>query len=363
MAFIGHEDDLFHMLNRKSAWEKGFFHRIAASEEGIGLAKTLQYVPERTITAGEFPAGMTLTGAAAGLCGMLYILDGPARAIYAYDVQEARYDRIDELRSLFRKPNRIAFAPGWIFISDQETEHIVFRFAEKYWQLVSTIGAAGPANETGPEPARPAGVQSMACDRFGRLTILDDVQGCVFQFDPNGRLIALFGQEELAGKQLAGLALAGGAVYVLVRSEKKVIEFTGGIQTAEFAVPLEAPSCLAADSRGFLYIGENRMLADGEEDRYIHKFSREGVRLEILSAYRGAADQVLFDECDRMYVINSAERRISVMRLAETLLKPAGTELASGLFVSASLDSVKPGTQWHKIAIDRIIPENAILCH
>ncbi|MFK7695874.1 phage tail protein [Paenibacillus sp. HJGM_3] len=358
MAANARDEFLFLAINHKRAWEQGLLYDLQPVEDGIALREAVQYVADRSISMPDLPYGIELTDVAAGPCQTLYILDGSTRTIYVYDVIERRFDEVDSLRSLFEEPSAIAYSEGWVFAADMEAEHRVLRLAGVNWQLAWRAGAAEDGARRKLETALPMRPSQLAADSAGNVFVLDAEQGCVVKFDRSGRAV-VFGQSELDGKQPADIALSGDNVcYVLDRQEKKVLAFQSGTKCGEFQLSLEAPSGLAVDSKGFLYIGESRPIGGEEEDRYIHKFDRDGLEVEVLSAYRGAAHKIVIDECDRMYILDRDNRRLALLRLESTLYKRPGDPLAGGIYYSQALDSTDLAVRWHKLAIDAHIPAN-----
>ncbi len=361
MAASALDEYQFLTINHKDAWEQGLLYNLQVDPEGISIRKTVQYAPARTIMISELPYGSEITDITAGPCKVLYMLDAAARSIYVYDVTEARFDAVDSLQSLFVKPSAIAYSPGWVIAADLEAEHRMLHFASVNWQLTWRAGEGEDGVRNKLDIEAPLQSTCLAADKSGNVFALDAEQGCIVKFAPSGKAVSVFGHSVLNGYVPTAIAISAteeDTLYVLERHEKKVLVFTSGVQISAFTIPLEAPSGLAVDSKGFLYIGENRPIRGEEEDRFIHKFDRNGQPVEILSAYRGPADKIVFDECDHLYVLDRVASRISVLHLENTLNKQLSDPLAVGVYFSKALDSTASAARWHKLVLDGIIPVN-----
>ena len=354
----------FLSLNHKSAWNQGQVYDLQAADEGIRLRETFQYQLERNIFASDFPMGKGIANAVVGSCQLIYILDKNG-SIYVYNVQQSRFDSIDWLSSYTSGPAHIAYSPGSIYVSDGDGEKGIFHFAEVNWQMTWNRNFGKGSSVEKLEVVQPLIPTDMAADQNGHLYMLDAAQGCIVQFDKGGRFVAVFGGEELKGKKPIALSVTSfGEIYILDQQDKKVLTFkrddkTGNFtKTAEISIPLRLPSGLGVDSKGFIFIGENKSITDGAEDRFVHIFNREGKKISAVYAYRGAVDKIILDECDRLYVLNKEEQKVSILHRQPTFFKRPDAPLANGVFTSTALDSTKQGMKWHKLILDADIPEN-----
>jgi phage tail-like protein len=371
------------VLNKRSAWEQGLSINLEIMEGGISLKKVFEYAIEREIELEQITQGFEVTDFAVGECSLIYILDSPSRAIWIYDPNQNRFEQIECIESLFSHPTSIAFAPGTLFIGDDEAESRLMALAEINWQI--RWDATDSKDNTGKPLELPNGFEpiDLAAGDDGNLYALDKANLLILQFDKAGRLRKTSGSAQLAGKKPAAIALSqDGAIYVLELQEKKILKIHTGNNPSDGAfidfqeliasglLPAEfSPFGLAVDRAGNLYVGDHRdALPNEEDDRFIRKFRPvpdepdKGEYVGEVPAYRGSVESLTVDKEDRIYIFNKEgqekKNKIIPLKLEQNYAKLKASPLIKGSYFSRSFDSAMMGTIWHKLVLDATTPEN-----
>lgn len=360
MAINEQNEFLFLPINHRTLWEEGLLQDVVlCGEVGIALRTTNRYVPDYTIGRKELPLGINITDAAVGPCQTMYVLDATARTVYRYDHIESRYEQFVCLKGYCSEPTAIAYTYGGIIVADVSGQNRLLHFADLNGQLTWCVGEAEDSDGNPFGTGRNFKPSQLAIDSEWRIYVLDSARCRVIQFDAHGRYLAEIGAAELNGKQPSALTVSPlGTLYVLELQEQKVLEFMNGAFTSSFNVPLQSPSGLAFDSSDFLYMGENRKLIGGKEDRFLHPFDKQRVLQEVLSVYQGSVDKIMIDANDRMYIVNKETSQITVLRLETVLFKQPGSPLATGIYYSKTLDKTESRKPWHKLVIEAELPSN-----
>ncbi len=141
------------------------------------------------------------------------------------------------------------------------------------------------------------------------------------------------------------------ALYILARTD-------GERRLERFLMPPQYFAGLGVDSRNMIYIGDSREIGeDGEDDRFIVRFSGNGEHQDRISGFRGKAGAIIVDARDRMYVWNGEESTVTVLELQPQTMGWEGSALPEGIWLSKAFDSSEAETVWHKFALDADIPD------
>jgi len=363
------EEQRYIALNRPEAWRRGLMAGLRELPGGgIALAETTVYSAHSAYSVISLPPGAEPVDFAIGLGPTLYLMREGQQRLDLYDIRAGRwFDMLDFELSGLERPTRLACKEGLLYLASATGERRLGAYSEQYGQLVwTTEDRKGRPRPLGSEPEGEAPLdwraEALAVDWNGSsLYALDRLQRCVLQLDQTGRAYAFFGREALADTQPTAIAVsATGDVYVLDGLHKRVHRFREGLEVGRFGISLAAPSGLAVDADGVVYVGERRPLPDGaEEDRYIHRYGKQGAPLGPLASYRGPVHKLFMDRDDGMYAWNRERSVIVPLERRAMLTGSGGGPLSEGYYFSAALDSTETATRWHKLVLDAELPDNA----
>lgn len=383
MTHCKDQESGFLVLNKKSAWERGLPVNLRVSDEGLEIREGFEYTEEREIEFEELTGGFAVTDFAVGQCGLIYILDRDARAIWIYDSQQQQAEEIRCLGAHFSATTTgIVSVGGTLYVIDREAEHRLMALAEINWQIRWTVGASpGTPRAASPQACAldaPFAPVDLAFDRQGNIYALDAGNQAIVKFDAAGRLVSVFGCGELSGLSPVGLAIArDGALYVLDTSAMKILKFhtrdNGIIEDENFVLfrdwiargklpPDFDPSSIAVDAAGNIFIGDGRADASrSEDDRFIRRFdaTRAAYAGEVAS-FRGQVEKMVVGDDDWIYIFNSedATKKIFILRPEQKFSRLDNASLIKGCYFSKALDSAEAATEWHKYVFDADIPAN-----
>lgn len=357
----------FLVLNKKSAWDRGLSINLDVSEDGLKIRKVFEYVFENENEIEVLSETFEVTDFAVAGCNQLYILDARTPAIWIYDTSQRLIEKIDCISPLFQAATSITYASGTLYVADIKSESRIIGLSDQNWQIKFAIGAF-PRNDT-QSLAQAFEPIDLAVDGAGNLFALDQSTPAILKFDANFQLIDIFGQAELAGKQPRSIALSrDGALYVLDPENQTVLRFltrdgnaananfidfeslkTSGVLPAEFE-----PSGFAVDNESYLLVGDaGDRRADLEDDRFIRRFDPEGKYAGVVADSRGAADQLIVDLNDSIFIFRKGEEtknKITSLRREQRFAQFESATLVKGEYISKALDSRDAGTIWHKLA-------------
>ncbi|MGC5328268.1 phage tail protein [Brevibacillus sp. SYSU BS000544] len=345
----------FLVINKKRDWEEGLLASLTASDEGITLQETFDYFIERSFHANGLGSDLEIKDFSLGDCHVLYLLDANTRRIYFFDPNQNRVEKMDFTETFFSNPSCITYTSGSIYVVEHETDRIILNFNPVEWKIRWTIGRFHDAQGNKIVLDQPIKPIDLAIDINKDLYVLDQNNLAIVQFDGIGRLVSIFGQKELYGKQPIAIALSPeGALFVLERQEKKVLKFVSRTLESEFVIPLPLdPSGLCIDANGHLFIGDQRnIVPDREDDRFIYRFSQSGNLIGAISGYRGSVKKIMMDAENRLYVFDEKEQKITILKRQRVYEKQGNTPVHNGVYYSKAVDSAKPGTQWHKLVLE-----------
>lgn len=364
MAINEEHEFLFLTVNHREAWIEGRFHDVEPQgEEGISLRKVKRYTLEYVVDSKKLPRGFSLTDAAVGPCQTLYLLDGKARYVYRYDLLESRFEEWICLYGYCAdEPTAIAYAEGGIIVTSREGYSRMLRFAEANGQLIWRVGESTDANGQAFGSGLSFHPDELVVSLDGWLYVLDTDRKLVSHFDANGNHVKDIGAAELNGKQPVALTLSPeGLLHILDVADKQIIAFKGGQFDSAFQIPLQSPSGLAIDNFSSFFVGENRKPHGLEEDRFVHRFDKQGMSQEPIAAYRGNVDRLKLNDCGRLYILDRENGTITGLKLEQVLYRKSGSPLSTGTYYTKAFDKTKEVDRkaWHKLVIDAWIPDDA----
>ncbi|MBD2450058.1 phage tail protein [Nostoc sp. FACHB-152] len=367
----------FLVLNTKADWQKCQPENLHISDEGLQLKPGYQFVFESQIFDKQFFGQLEAVDLGVDDFSQLYLLNTKERRIWLFDSEQKYLEPVAYLDALLGKPTNIAFSKSTIYVAD-ESEVIeqvagdtiqsrIYAFSRFNWQIRWVV--------TLPENVKVVDLAAHTTD--GTVyALLDCGEQVVAKYAPSGQRIETtrFTRDNNDTVHPTAIALgSNGTVYVLYsrknneKNNEKVVRFdSNGISTwiifrqlrEQVLVPEEIePSGLAVDSQGNVYIGDKRSLKEGEEeDRFIFRCPPSGGTVEPVLAYRGAVHKMI---CvgDRLFIFNSEKQTVNVLRREQQFLRQKRQELPTGSFTRV-FDSTMPGQQWHKLILEREIPQN-----
>ncbi|MBU7005765.1 phage tail protein [Phosphitispora fastidiosa] len=382
------DDYQFLVLHTKSAWHKGLPVHIDVTGEGLQLQETRDYIKETVITGEGFPGSLEMRDFTVGPCCLVYVLDSEG-LVWVYDVKQKRAAAIDCIRSLFIRPEGIAWAPGTIYIADRHQKKVL-ALAEINWQI---RWVAGPEAQSAEEKLwRNFDPITVQADKDGSLYILTpyDVRqsgsessagarsvpaggrAAVVKFDKSGRFAAEFDVkvELTAAIEIEQLndavnfyIASDGSLFILETAGRRVIKFLAtGVrdwEKSQWTRFPELPSGITIDGGGNLYIGEGYRLSKGIEERsFIHKFSPTGDFLDMVPFFEGAVEKLQIEKDERIYIYSKEKQELTILKPVQTYFRSSVNPLPSGTYFSGAFAAPASEMRWHKLVIDAEIPEN-----
>ncbi|HVF48768.1 MAG TPA: phage tail protein [Pyrinomonadaceae bacterium] len=398
MTTCREQEGKFLVLNKRPAWERGLPVNLQLSDGGIKIREEFEYTQASEMQLEELTGAMEVTDFAVGECNLLYVLDTTetldeetqtrrfTHSISIYDSNQNSVERIHCLDPMFAHETGLAhahrasmtYAPGTLYVADTAGEQKILALAEVNWQVRWTVGEFPEAADDALRLEKPFEPVDIVVDRQGNLFALDRNNLAILKFDPAGRLTGKFGEAELSNLNPSALAISrDGFIYVLDLAEARVLKFhahdNGGVEDEElirFQTLIDAgvlpadfvPTDITTDARGDLYVGHVQQATDGQrrdDDSFIRRFSPQGEYLGEVAAHAGPVEQIVIDEDNAIYLFSLKDGKQFVRIAPERKFqKLSGTSLVKGTFFSQSLDSIEPGTAWHKFILDARAPAN-----
>ncbi|WGV28005.1 phage tail protein [Halotia branconii] len=356
----------FLVLNTKADWQKCKPDNLQISDEGLRLKTGYQLVFDQQIFSQQSFSNLKTADLAVDDFGQLYLLDTKQQRIWLFDTVQNNLQLVASLAGLLDFPTKIAFSNSTIYVvneypvTENTIQSCIYAFSRFNWQIRWVVEL--------PEGMK---VIDLAADtKDGTLYALLDRGGqVVAKYAPSGQRIETtrFARGNII--KPTAIALENDTVYVLdcLKDYEKVVRFDANSHSTwinfrslreQGLVPEEIePSGLAIDSQGSVYVGDKRSLPQGEEeDRFIFRCSPSEETVEPVFAYRGAVSKMIYNRTDKLFIFNSENKVVSVLRRQQQFLRQQ-QELPSGSFKTV-FDSTIPNQQWHKLILEREIPHN-----
>ncbi|MWC27066.1 phage tail protein [Paenibacillus sp. MMS18-CY102] len=379
MPALDRNEQHYHVIRSPLSWRQGMLHQLEFSDSGIRIQSANDYSTELAIQLETLlPGGARITDIAEGPSGMLLLLDEATRKVYAFNPLTMQLDRPEGTLRLLGAGYRMARGTnGLIYVleRDDAQQLRLAAYSEVTGQLVwiADHQAVGPQEQGGAVSWSPYGI---AIDRKGWSFVTQAEGAFAVRFDPGGRFGGLVGEQaanlaeapsdepslgQPAGRRLTA-ATADDGTLALLDIDAKVLR----LYSPEGELLREAvldssmnPNAVAVDNRGVIYIGENEAL-EGMQQPMLHLFNAQGDPIGPMTAYHGAAHRIVFSR-ERMYLFHRDNQTITLLQRKEALFRESGSPISKGEFISHSLDSTEEGIRWHKLALDRSIPDNTLI--
>ncbi|WP_164779741.1 phage tail protein [Paenibacillus kobensis] len=368
MSVLDRTEFHYHIIRSKQRWSEGLLHQLVwdDGESGIRIQSANDYATELTVDAASLlPAGGVVTDVAQGPHGMLLMMDETSRKVYAYNPVTGRLDRPEGVLYVQDAGMKLSRSPGFVYVLENtgETSVRLCAYAEATGQPVWTAGDESPFAASGP-PADWS-PYDVTADGDGFCYVTQAEGAPVAVFDPGGRFVRwIGGQNEsgTAGLRLTAAVSAAGKLYVL-DAEAKSLACYSAEGELNWRAPMLGdtnPVSIAVDDSDVVYIGE-REPSVGLQVPMIHLYRGDsGEPIGPLTTYRGAADRIVFSR-NNLYLFNRAAQKVTLLLRQPALYRDSGSPISKGEYVSRSFDSTEEAIRWHKLALDRDIPDNTLI--
>ncbi|EFM11319.1 phage tail protein [Paenibacillus curdlanolyticus YK9] len=373
MPVLDHNEIHYHAIRSPLSWRQGMLHQLELDDAGIRIQSANDYSTELAIDLDALlPSGAHIIDIAEGPSGMLLLLDEATRNVYAFNPLTMQLDRPEGTLRLLDAGYKLARGESGVIYALERGEGEQLRLAaysEVTGQLIwTTDHQKGEAAGWSP--------YDIAIDHKGWSFVTQTEGAFAACFDPGGRFGGWIGKEEEqpsseelgatlldqpTGRRLTA-AIADNGSLALLDIDAKVLRLYSPQAVLLREVQLDAamhPASIAMDNRGVIYIGESDA-QEGIQQPMIHLFNAQGDAIGPMTAYRGAAHRIVFSR-ERMILFHRDNRTMTLLRRKEALFRESGSPISKGEYISHSLDSTEEGIRWHKLAIDRTIPDNTLI--
>jgi len=368
MPVLDRSEFHYHIIRSKPLWNAGVLHQLVWDDQmaGIRIQSANDYATELTLDAGSLlPSGGFVADVAEGPYGMLLVMDGNSRKVYAFNPVTNRLDRPEGLLYTLDEGVKLARSGGFVYVLEHAGGESVrlCAYAEATGQPVWTAGDDSPFSASAPpEDWSPCDV---AADANGFSYVVQAEGALVAVFDSGGRFVRRIGEADgaaSAGLRRTAAVAASGAVYVLDIEEKTLACYSAQGELS-WRAPLAAetnPISIAIDNSNVVYIGE-REPENGMRMPLVHLYGGEsGEPIGPLTTYRGAADRIVFSG-NNLYLFDRAAQKVTLQARQPALYRDSGSPISKGEYYSRSFDSTEEAIRWHKLALDRDIPDNTLI--
>ena len=366
---IDSRDSDFYVINNKKSWAQGLSYHVKIADEGIEIEKVREYVKEYDTGSAGFPKGLEVKEFCGSQLPLVHFLDQHGR-VWTYDLNLKYAERIECIRNLFNQPLSIASDSRNIYISDPP-ERKIFAIAKLNWQIRWVVDGIFALD--------------LACDQKGNLYALafcgtlDEKTGsetiipagslmAVVKIDQTGKVVQGFdAQFKLTNpvpipwvkKSLFVQTAEDGSVYILDAVSKKILKFfADGKEHRKFdewTVFPDLPSGFGVDRTGNIYLGEGQK---DDKGNFIYKYNSSGTYLGVVPCFRGQVDKLIMDNNDRIYIYSGDYPQITLLKPVLSIYRNRNNLLPAGAVYTAALQNTSLEMTWHKIVLDRDIPEN-----
>jgi len=359
-------DSNFYVINNKKTWSQGLSYHAQISDEGIKIEEIKEYVKEYDSGGAGFPKGLEIKEFCGSQLPLVHFLDQHG-LVWTYDLNLKYAEKIECIQNLFNQPLSIASSSGNIYISDPPARKI-FALAKLNWQIrwvadgifaldldsdqkgnLYALTVCGTLDEK--DTTIPAGslMAVIKIDQAGEIVKDFDVQ---FKL-PNSVPMPW------VKKSLFVQTAKDGSVYILDAVSKKILKFFADGKEHwkfdEWTVFPDLPSGFGVDRTGNIYLGEGQ---EDDKGNFIYKYNSSGTYLGVVPCFRGQIDRLIMDKNDRIYIYSKDNPEITLLKPVLSIYRNRNNLLPAGAFYSTALQNTSLEMTWHKIVLDRNIPEN-----
>ncbi|MFC4600198.1 phage tail protein [Cohnella hongkongensis] len=365
-------------LNRPEHWARRGIGRNLEFEEEVGIKRGEKYGALETVHLAQLKGVGEVTAFAVHPQGRLVFLNAEGD-LWTYDRGSRHHERLFVPgHHLFTASANLAITGDTLFVADAAGEPSISAFDMANGQLrfrrsgheldgIPFHPLALASDEHGlyvlttrqppddPNAADALGFRPLALIRMTLSGVVSDVY-------ENERFTAKLPAETNSwrGTQFISVTPQGDAfILETLTCALYILSSSGGERKlTRFLMPPQYFAGLGVDSRRMIYIGDSREIGeDGEDDRFLVRFSSNGEHQDRISGFRGKASAIVVDGRDRMYVWNGEEGTVTVLELQPQTMGWEGSAIPEGVWLSKAFDSAEAETVWHKFVMDADIPD------
>lgn len=362
----------FFVLDTRAEWTSSrAVGNVSIGEGGLSLPVSTDYAIAQVVPSTQFPSGVKIVSIAPAACGIVYLLDSAAPAIWTYDSNQSLFNRVPAVAGLLTAPVAIAHHDGTLFVAQDTGNVRIFALALLTGQIRWKAGA-DVASVDGSVKLSGFAPVAFVPGPHGDLYALDNTNSAVLHFAPQGQLLKSLPITAQGGAELTAIARARDNTLYVLAGTQQILKCAPQGSFADFplasgAAGLNAAS-VAVDSNGTIYIGEPSLSGSssgsstGLNTGIITRFDPSGKSLGSLPAYNGFADLLAADCADNLYALQANPGpTLSLLESASSYLVPGNTPPLQAGYTSKPFDSGTNGTVWHRLMIDADLPTNTQL--
>ncbi|PWV95680.1 phage tail-like protein [Paenibacillus cellulosilyticus] len=359
MPVLDRSEFHYHVIRSLPTWQEGLLHQLELDEQGIRIQMANDYRADAPIRLAELlPAGAVVADVAEGPNGMLLLFDKTSAKVYAFNPMTMRLDRPGGIVYALNEAVAMAYSSGIVYLLERTSTEVLQAAAYSAITGQPLWSTDVPVVIDGEMPL----VDFLPCDitadssGYCYVTLTHTVQAA--RFDQGGRFVDWIAPpqqlaEQAGGRQTAAIG-SDSTLYVVDTDRKQLYIYpqhgVGEPQQVELG-PLTAPRSIAVDNLNVLYIGQ---------DSIIQLFNAEGTYIGPLTAYSGAADRIVFSGSS-MFLFDRTLQSVAYLRREPALFRESGSPISKGEYISRSIDCTEEGLRWHKLQLDRTIPDNTLI--
>lgn len=368
--------DQFFSINREQDWLRGTGYNLDFHLAGFGVRRDNKYGIAGTIQLSDLAGTAAIQELAVSQHEHMFLLDERAD-LWIYDRRNADHKRLfTQGHGLFSSHARLAASGELLIAADRTGERTVAAYHTGNGQTLWSRGG----NEADGVLLHPLAIAAdnryvyvltpLELDTGGdEPSIAEGAKLGIIQFTLGGALVSVWSDPRFSQHVRAKLrhlnrtyfmtVAASGELYIFDTLYAKLFSFgPTGTLSAKRELPALPYAGLCADSSGMIYIGDTRQMDQvSEDDRFIVQLNAAGETVGRITGFRGKADQLLIDEKDRMYILNSEDGTITILNLQPQTLMMEETGVPEGVWLSRAFDSAEADTVWHKMALNSFIPD------